>query len=139
MISTAFISQNIAKVSTRGFQQNVEALAGEPLRVRKLGALNNSLDVLYEMLYGQINSITKEDYALIGPQLSLLIDTIKDLYKTCRRLGGTPEMRKETERLAKNYAALYELDKDILDYRIRSIPTNLVNAIEAAGSILNSL
>lgn len=139
MCQTAVISKNIARVSTRGYQQNVEALAGEPLRLQKLSRLNSSLDSLYQLLHDQFNTISSEDYARIGPQLSLLLSIIKDLHKTYRRLGASADMRREAKRLSDNYSALYEINSDIRQYRLRKQPSALTAALAKAGTLLNTL
>ncbi len=139
MCQTAIISKDIARVSTRGYRQNVEALAGEPLRLHKLSRLNNSLDSLYQLLHDQFNTIRKEDYAQLGPQLSLLLTTIKDLHKTYRRLSDSVSMKRETKRLSANYSALFELDSDIRNYRLRQLPAPLTASLTKAASLLNTL
>ncbi len=132
---TSVISRNITRISSRSFEHNLQAVTGKVITHNKLKRLNNALDTLYDLIYSQFNEIKAEDYKIIGPQLSLLLNTLKGLlgtYKTFRKSG---ELAEEVEALGRNYSALYELNYDIKQFRIeRKFNPNLLAALNNATS-----
>lgn len=140
MCQTSVISRNITRISSRSFEHNLEAVAGKVITHNKLKRLNNALDTLYDLIYSQFNEINAEDYKIIGPQLSLLLYTLKglrDTYKTIRKSGNLSE---EVEALGRNYSALYELNSDIKQFRIeKKFNPNLLAALNNASSAMSRL
>ncbi len=140
MCQTGVISRNIARISSRSFEHNLEAVTGKTITHNKLRRLNNALDSLYELIYSQFNSITAEDYKLIGPQLSLLLNTLKGLRTTYKGMRSDREISEELVSLGRNYSALYELNSDIRQFRIsRKLSPCLSTALDNATSAMQLL
>ena len=85
--------------------------------------LNRELDGLYELIYDDWATITEDDYHAFGGQLVILIQTIKQLYDTCKKMPKELGLKDETRKLGMNYSALYELNSDIVNFRIK-LPKN---------------
>ena len=104
----------------------------------QLTRLNRELDSLYELIYGDWSTISEQDYAVFGGQLSLLVVTLKSLYEDCQKSPLHRAMRAEVERLGMNYAALHELNSDIVNFRIKA-PRNaeLQQMMSNASKVLN--
>lgn len=118
MCQTALISKSIVKIGMRSFGQNLEAAAGNNATRKKIASLNHSIDTLYELLYEQYNDITPDDYKIFGPQLRLLLNSLKSLYMTYKKDSGATEISDQIERLGRNYSALYEINNDIKHFRL---------------------
>ena len=89
----------------------------------QLARLNHELDQLYEMIYDDWQSISEEDYKVFGVQLSILLQTIKQLYDSCKAQPKDLGLWEETKRLGMNYSALFELNSDIVNFCIK-LPKN---------------
>lgn len=135
------ISKNIANISIRGFERNLEAVSGIEISESKLSRLNGSIDALYEILYQQFNEIDKTDYMILGPQIKFLLKTIKDLYSTYKRIGVKGSVKQEVNRLWNNYSALYELNDDLERFRIKQADasSDLSASFQRASSILSQI
>lgn len=134
------ISKNIASISTRSLERNLEAVSGVSISANKLARLNNSMDHLYEIIYSQFNDIDKTDYQIIGPQLQLLLKTVKDLFDTFIKIGTIGAIKKEVDTLWSNYSALYEINDDIVRFRINpNSDKNLSIAMQNASSLIDSI
>ncbi len=120
MCQTAFISQSIVKLGTRSYKHSLEALAPNEYRVGQLRRLNRDLDAFYEFLYGQCNSVTEQDYNVFGKQLTSMLGILKTLYTSCKQMPKECGVSLEAEKLKRNYVALYELNNDIKNYRIKA-------------------
>lgn len=107
-------------------------------KAAQLARLNRELDNLYELIYDEWNTITEQDYAVFGGQLELLVNTIKQLYDDCCRSADRRQLNDEVERLGMNYSALYELNSDIVNFRIKA-PRNtaLQEMMSKAAKTLN--
>lgn len=119
MCQTAFISQSIVKLGTRSYRHCLEALAPNEYRVSQLRRLNRDLDAFYELLYSQCNTVTERDYNVFGRQLTSMLDVLKSLYASCKQMPKEYGVGAEAEKLRRNYSALYELNGDIRNYRIK--------------------
>lgn len=139
MCQTALISESIVKVSSRSFERNLEAVSGVGMSHNKLARLNNALDRLYEMVYGQFNEITPDDYRIIEPQLMLLLNTLKGLCNTFRKIPVSEKLSGEVAALSRNYSALYELNSDIKNFRVKNISPELANALKKASAAMKRL
>ncbi|MDE6337800.1 MAG: hypothetical protein K2L34_14655 [Muribaculaceae bacterium] len=140
MCQTALISDKIVRLGTRSFKQRLEVVAGNEYSVTKLSRLNRSLDDFYEFLYTQINSVTQEDYKIFGPQLSILLSTLKDLYKTCQSLPKSWGFATETDKLGRNYSALYEVENDLRTFKkCNSATPEMSKLLSKAGIALKQL
>lgn len=120
MCQTAFISQSIVKLGTRSYKHSLEALAPNEYRVGQLRRLNRDLDAFYEYLYSQCNTVTERDYDVFGKQLSSMLNILKMLYVSCKQMPKEYGVSTEAEKLKRNYSALYELNSDIKNYRIKA-------------------
>ena len=120
MCQTMLISNNIVRLGTRSYKQRMEALASKDCRVTQLARLNRDLDDFYELLYSQWNSVTENDYNFFGSQLLVMLETLKGLYQICMNLSTDLNYQKEVEKLAMNYSAIYEVNSDIVNFKIKA-------------------
>ena len=120
MCQTAVISLTVKRLGRRCYTHRMDVATPGGYNVAQLSRLNRELDSLYELIYEDWNTITEQDYAVFGGQLSLLVVTLKHLYDDCRKSSLLRLMRNEVERLGMNYSALYELNSDIVNYRIKA-------------------
>lgn len=120
-MSEAVISSKIVRIGTRSYRQNLESMGNNYISLLNLTMLNNDLNNLYEIIYDQIPTIKPEDYRIFGGQLQELIKTIKALYQTCKKAPLSLGIDKETETLGRNYSALYELDRDIRNFKLTPV------------------
>ena len=120
MCQVAVISQNIVRLGTRSYRHSLEALATNEYHVGQLRRLNRDLDAFYELLHSQCNSVTEQDYKVFGKQLTSMLSTLKTLYALCRQMSGVTGVNAEAEKLKRNYSALYELNSDIQNFRIKA-------------------
>ena len=132
MCQTSLISRNIARLSARSFERNLEAVSGVGTTHTKLVRLNNALNRLYEMVYDQFNEITPDDYKIIEPQLLLLLNTLKGLCNTYKKIHSSDRLSKEIEVLGRNYSAIYELNSDIKNFRVKKMSPALSSALKRA-------
>jgi hypothetical protein len=91
-----------------------------PMFVEKRGELSrllNEVDKLSDRLHNEFPSITEDDYRQFGPELKIVIDTLKDLRKESfvRR-----ELRRYDERMREQIVDLEELDHDIRTFRVNA-------------------
>lgn len=136
MCQTAFISQSIVKLGTRSYKHSLEALAPNEYHVGQLRRLNRDLDAFYELLYSQCNTVTERDYNVFGKQLSSMLNILKTLYTSCRQMPKEYGVSTETEKLKRNYSALYELNSDIKNYRIKAPKDAEWSALLADASLV---
>lgn len=141
MCQRVLISKNIANISTRSFERNLEAVSGMEISMSKLTRLNGSIDALYELLYRQFNEIDKTDYMILEPQIKFLLKTIKDLYSTYKMIALKDPIKREVNRLWNNYSALFELNDDLKRFRIKKQDTSddLSASFQRASSIMSKI
>ena len=140
MCQTAFISQSIVKLGTRSYKHSLEALAPNEYRVGQLRRLNRDLDAFYDFLYSQCNTVTEQDYQVFGKQLTSMLSILKTLYTSCRQMPKEYGVNTEAEKLKKNYSALYELNNDIKNYRIKALKdTEWSSLLSDAGLAMKKL
>lgn len=135
MCQTALISQNIVRLGTRSYRHRLEALAPNEYRVGPLRKLNRDLDSFYEFLYAQCNSVTEADYKVFGEQLCSMLATLKMLWQSCKRMPKSCGISDEAEKLKMNYSALYELNEDIKNYRIKAPKDKELSALLSQASL----
>lgn len=123
MCQTALIADNIARLSMRSYRHRQEVATPDAYRASQLARLNRALGSLCELLYDQWQTVTEDDYRRFGGQLQLLIETLRGLYQSIRRLPKSMGLAVEAERLEENYSELRELNRDIINFRIR-LPKN---------------
>ena len=120
MCQTASIAQSIVNLGTRSYKHSLEALSPNEYRVGQLRRLNRDLDAFYDFLYSQCNTVTEQDYQVFGKQLTSMLGILKTLYISCRQMPKEYGVKTEAEKLKRNYSALYELNNDIKNYRIKA-------------------
>lgn len=123
MCQTGVITRKVVRLSRRSFNHRIEAASPNGYQKGQLVRLNRELDSLYEIIYDDWTTITADDYKVFGGQFEILIQTIKQLYDTCRKLPKEMGLKEETNKLGMNYSALYELNSDIVNFRIK-LPKN---------------
>lgn len=119
MCQTALISNQIVRLGTRSYKQRLEAKS-KGYSISQLARLNKDLDGLYELLYSQWNMVTEHDYKVFGGQLQIMLGTLKELYLVCKNMSQGAIFEKETEKLAMNYSAIYEVNSDIVNFKIKA-------------------
>ena len=138
MCQTAVISNTVKRLGRRSYTHRMEVATPGGYSATQLTRLNRELDSLYELIYEDWNTITEEDYAVFGGQLTLLVSTLKLLYDDCRQSALHRMMHVEVDRLGMNYSALYELNSDIVNYRIKAPHnTELQLMMSKAAKVLN--
>ena len=139
MCQTALIADNIARLSMRSYRHRQEVATPDAYRASQLVRLNRALGSLCELLYDQWQTVTEDDYRRFGGQLQHLIETLRGLYQSIRRLPKSMGLAVEAERLEENYSDLRELNSDIINFRIR-LPKNerLQQLMAEASRRLNS-
>jgi hypothetical protein len=107
-----------------------------PLYVERRGEiarLLNEVDALSECLHDEFPTITEEDYKIFGPELKVVIDTLKSLLKESLTRH---ELKPYNERMREQIVDLEELDHDIWEFRIKALKNEkLQAAMAAAGKI----
>jgi hypothetical protein len=123
MCQTEAITQNVVRLSKQSYSHRLEIVMPNAYHVTQLARLNRELDQLYEMIYDDWQSISEEDYKVFGTQLTILLQTIKQLYHTCKEQPKEMGLKEETKKLGMNYSALFELNSDIVSFCI-NMPKN---------------
>lgn len=121
MCQVAVISQNIVNLGTRSYKHSLMALVPGEYRVSQLKRLNHDLDAFYELLYSQCNTITEREYRVFEKQFDSMLKTLIAFYALCEKMPKEYGMSHEAEKLKMNYGALYELNNDIKNYRIKAL------------------
>ncbi|MCD8387040.1 MAG: hypothetical protein LUD17_09155 [Bacteroidales bacterium] len=84
-----------------------------------LSRLNGQLDKCYDLLYEAYPTVTEADYEKIRPYLQILLTTISELIETYSVSPLSLSLADGVERLRRNYSALYEINSDIQNFRIK--------------------
>jgi hypothetical protein len=79
--------------------------------------LLNEVDALSERLHNEFSTITEEDYRMFGPELKIVIATLKSLL---RESMTHRELKLYNERMREQIVDLEELDHDILEFRVKA-------------------
>lgn len=120
MCQTQLISRDIIRLSTRSYRQRLEAVSSNRYEIVRLARLNHDLEEFYELLYDQWNTVTESDYQILAPQFRIMLKTLKELCHTCKQMPESQGLNKQIERLEKNYAGIYELNSDIVNFRMKA-------------------
>jgi hypothetical protein len=91
-----------------------------PLFTEKRGEmarLLNDVDRLSNRLHDEFISITEEDYRMFGPELKIVISTLKALR---RESQPRADLKHYDERMRQQIADLEELDHDIYVFRVKA-------------------
>ena len=107
-----------------------------PLFVEKRGELArilNDVDKLSNRIHDDFPTITANDYRMFGPELRILISTLKSLRSESL---SRRELAPYNKRMREQIADLEELDHDIRAFRVNaSQDENLQQAMAAVGSV----
>lgn len=134
MCQTTMISSRVSRLGRRSYAHRMDVATPGGYSVSQLARLNRELDGLYELIYEDFGTITEQDYAVFGGQLDLLVKTLKGLYDDCLHSSVRRVLRDEVERLGANYSALYELNSDIVNFRIKAPRNAELQAIMVKAS-----
>jgi hypothetical protein len=107
-----------------------------PMFVEKQGELPrllNEVDNLSSRLHDEFPTITENDYRIFGPELKIVISTLKALRQESLAHG---ELKPYNDRLRQQIADLEELDHDIKAFRVNA-PKN--EELQATMAMLNNL
>ena len=119
MCQTAVISKHIGRIGRRSFDRRMRLAS--PLFVEKTGEvarLLNEVDRLSERLHDEFITITEDDYRMFGPELKIVISTLKALR---RESQSRPELKVYDDRMRQQILDLEELDRDIVEFRIKAV------------------
>lgn len=93
----------------------------------------NDVDRLSELLHDNFPTISAEDYKLFGPELKIVISTLKNLRKESLLHR---DLASYNERMRQQIADLEELGHDIEAYRVNAPQDkNLQQTMAAIGSL----
>lgn len=118
MCQTAVISHHIGRIGRRSFDRRMRMAS--PLFTEKRGEmarLLNDVDRLNNRLHDEFISITEEDYRMFGPELKIVISTLKALR---RESQPRADLKHYDERMRQQIADLEELDHDIYVFRVKA-------------------
>lgn len=134
MCQTAVISRRIGRIGRHSFDRRMRLAS--PLFQEKEGdfvRILNDVDKLCERLHMDFPTITGEDYRLFGPELKIVIKTLKDLRSESL---SRKELKDCNERLRQQILDLEELDHDIQEFRVNAPKDkNLQQTLAAIGQI----
>ena len=118
MCQTQVISRHIGRIGRRSFDRRMRIVS--PLYVERRGEiarLLNEVDALSERLHDEFPTITEEDYKLFGPELKIVIGTLKSLLKESMTRR---ELKPYNDRMREQILDLEELDHDIREFRVEA-------------------
>ena len=134
MCQTKVISHHIGRIGRRSFDRRMRMAS--PLFTEKRGEvarLLNDVDRLSDRLHDEFITITEDDYRMFGPELKIVISTLKALR---RESQSCAELKPYDERMRQQIADLEELDHDIYVFRVKA-PKNkeLQDAMARIGKL----
>jgi hypothetical protein len=91
-----------------------------PMFVEKRGELArllNEVDKLSDRLHDEFPTISEDDYRMFGPELKVLISTLRDLRQESLI---RKELKPYNDRMRQQIADLEELDHDIVEFRVKA-------------------
>ena len=118
MCQTAVISRHIGRIGRRSFDRRMRMAS--PLFVERQGEvarLLNEVDRLSDRLHEEFITITEDDYRMFGPELKIVISTLKALR---RESQSRPELKVYDHRMREQILDLEELDHDIYNFRVKA-------------------
>lgn len=116
MCQTTVISRRIGRIGRRSFDRRMRLAS--PLFVERQGEIQrllNEVEGLSKRLHEDFPTILPEDYSIFGPELKIVISTLKDLRKESR---SRSELKPYNDRLRQQIIDLEELDHDIKVFRV---------------------
>ena len=99
----------------------------------ELARLLNEVDKLSDHLHEDFPTITEDDYRIFGPELKIVISTLKALWKDSLT---HKELKPYNDRMRQQIADLEEIDHDIKAFRVDA-PKN--KELQATMALLGSL
>lgn len=134
MSPTLRLSRSISRIGRHSFDRRMKIAS--PLFVDKEGdveKLLNEVDRLSNQLHDAFPYITESDYCTFGPELKIVIDTLKSLRKES---SSRKELKKYNSRMREQIADLEELAHDFSSFKVNA-PKN--EALKATISSLSKL
>lgn len=135
MCETKRISRSITRLGRHSFNQRLNIVS--PLYVDKEGDIEkllNEVGLLSKELHEAFPTISENDYKVFGPELRVVIDTLKSLRKDSL---SRVELKSYNDRLRQQIAELEELDHDIKVFRIDAPKNKELNLAMQAVNNLN--
>lgn len=134
MCQTQVISKHIGQIGRKSFDRRMRIAS--PMFVERRGELArllNEVDKLSDRLHDEFPTIFENDYRLFGPELKVLISTLKALRQDSL---NRKELKPYNNRMRQQIADLEELDHDIKAFRVNA-PKN--EELQATMAMLNNL
>lgn len=134
MCETQIISRHIGRLGRRSFDRRMRIAS--PMFVERRGELTrllNEVDKLSDRLHDEFPTISEEDYRMFGPELKVLISTLRDLRQESL---FRKELKPYNDRMRQQIADLEELDHDIKAFRVDA-PKN--KELQTTMDLLSSL
>lgn len=134
MCETQVISRHIGRIGRRSFDRRMRIAS--PMFVEKRGELVrllNEVDKLSDRLHDEFPTISEEDYRMFGPELKVLISTLRDLRQESL---VRKELKPYNDRMRQQIADLEEIDHDIKVFRVDA-PKN--KELQATMALLSDL
>ena len=134
MCQAQVISRHIGSIGRRSFDRRMRIAS--PLFVERRGELArllNEVDKLSDRLHEDFSTITEDDYRVFGPELKIVISTLKALWKDSLT---RKELMPYNDRMRQQIADLEEINHDIKAFRVDA-PKN--KELQATMALLSSL
>lgn len=116
MCQTQIITRHIGSIGRRSFDRRMRIAS--PMFVERRGELArllNEVDKLSDRLHEDFPTITEDDYRIFGPELKIVISTLKALWKDSLT---HKELKPYNDRMRQQIADLEEIDHDIKAFRV---------------------
>lgn len=134
MCQTQIITRHIGSIGRRSFDRRMRIAS--PMFVERRGELArllNEVDKLSDRLHEDFPTITEDDYRIFGPELKIVISTLKALWKDSLT---HKELKPYNDRMRQQIADLEEIDHDIKAFRVDA-PKN--KELQATMALLSGL
>lgn len=134
MCQTQIITRHIGSIGRRSFDRRMRIAS--PMFVERRGELArllNEVDKLSDRLHEDFPTITEDDYRIFGPELKIVISTLKALWKDSLT---RKELKPYNDRMRQQIADLEEIDHDIKAFRVDA-PKN--KELQATMALLSGL
>ena len=118
MCQTQVISRHIGRIGRVSFDRRMRIAS--PLFVEKRGELTrllNEIDKLSDRLHDEFPTITEDDYRIFGPELKIVISTLKALRQDSLM---RKELKAYNDRMRQQIVDLEELDHNIKVFRVNA-------------------
>ena len=129
MCQTQVISKHIGRIGRRSFDRRMRIAS--PLFVERRGELArllNEVDKLSDRLHEEFPTISENDYRLFGPELKVMISTLKALRQDSLT---RKELKPYNDSMRQQISDLEELDHDIKAFRVDAVQNKELQATMA--------